>query len=215
MIIIIIVLIAIIALFLISFNNSKDENYSPILVRPINTNRQIAKHYYGDEIKLVNPNDYEKMLVNYIKKLCDKNIPKELLTTSLPYPCSFCDDKVIEYIKSKFPCNNFAILHEKIYTFTKWDTQKLSEMDQAKLYNENETKKHIITFALHDVLRHISNEIKAVVYYNKHKYHLTTMELVTPTKTPLLDTINSVPKYAGYTYFTSNVKPEVPKGLFN
>lgn len=206
---------AIIALFLISFNNKKDENYSPILTRPINTNRQIAKQYYGDEIKIINPNDYEKLLINYIENLCDKNIPKELLTTSLPYPCSFCDNNVIDYIKSKLPCNNFAILHEKIYTFTKWNTQKLSEMDQAKLYNENETKKYIVTFALHDVLRHTSTEIKATLYFNKRKYYLTTMELVTPTKTPLLDTIANIPKYTNYNYFSSNVKPEVPDGMFD
>jgi len=170
----------------------------------------IEADYYAQR-PILNANVYENMLetlLNFIKE----KIPKKFIEReggfleNIKYPVEFCPDdcytKVMKYIMKKI--NNgkdelqifknyakndtwggeqFAFWNEKVYIFTKYSENNLSQQERAEIARYNKTKgeprKYIVSFTLHNTLRSSSIDIIATVYELENKMYLTNINFAT------------------------------------
>jgi hypothetical protein len=79
----------------------------------------------------------------------------------------------------------FVFINEQLFMFTEEDPNKYSEQEQAIIARSKFVKpaKYILTFTLVNTLRSISTDVIAIVYSEKGKYYLSSINFATASVT--------------------------------
>jgi hypothetical protein len=166
-------------------------------------NAKVEASYYAQR-PILNPNEYERMLHLLFDAIKDQSsVPASIEKSLFVHQDEFCQDNcypdVMAYImkrinktKKKVPemveyarvdtwgGEQFAFVDQKVYSFSRFNANDLSEQEQAKLARlSHEPKKLVVNFDLHNTLRSISTNVTAVVYYRNGKYYLDSIDTTT------------------------------------
>jgi len=170
-------------------------------------NAGVEAKYYAQR-PLLNPDAYHKMLellFNHINEKSQKNLPNFIreIQDLFIYQDQFSQGdtysnvmkhimkiinqskkqvkELVEYAKKDtWKGENFAFLEQKVFSFSRYDSSKLSEQERARLANErNEPKKLVVNFDLYNTLRSTATNVNVSVFYFKGRYYIEHIDFST------------------------------------
>lgn len=175
-------------------------------------NPYVEARFYAQR-PILNPNQYYQIIeqmLNFMNKNYSKvpsNIDKSLFVYQdefsqqdsysdvMKYIMKLINDaktkvkSMVEYAKvDTWGGENFAFTDQKVFSFSRYNQNELSEQDRAKYAtNSNEPKRLVVNFNLYNTLRNISTDVNAIVFYKDNKYFFDSIDISTKKESNVLE----------------------------